>query len=218
MITQLPSSPSEAKKTNRIFYFTGRPCRKGHISNRYTNSTKCVECEGNRKRPDQKLRYDLKKSEILTNKKDHRLKNRDMYNNRQREYRADNPDKNTKNAEKAQNYQQKYYQKNNFEIKKSIRLWRDSNPGRVRGYNGRGRALRLLRVPSWLSQTDKCNINDIYREAVRLTEVTGVMHHVDHVIPLQGKTVSGLHVPANLQILTASANLAKGNNYEYTAP
>ena len=53
-----------------------------------------------------------------------------------------------------------------------------------------------------------------YREAKRLFKETGIPHHVDHIIPLQGKYVSGLHVPTNLQILTASENSTKGNRFE----
>jgi hypothetical protein len=53
----------------------------------------------------------------------------------------------------------------------------------------------------------------IYREAQRLTAATGVAHHVDHEIPLQGVLVSGLHVHNNLQILTALENIKKRNRF-----
>jgi hypothetical protein len=46
------------------------------------------------------------------------------------------------------------------------------------------------------------------------TKMTGIEWHVDHIIPLQGKNVSGLHTPYNLQVIPASWNTAKGNKFE----
>lgn len=73
------------------------------------------------------------------------------------------------------------------------------------------RAARIERTPPW---ADLDAMRAIYAEAQRLTAETGTPHHVDHVIPLQGKLVSGLHVPSNLQILTGSENSKKRNRFE----
>jgi hypothetical protein len=54
----------------------------------------------------------------------------------------------------------------------------------------------------------------VYRACAKATVETGEVHHVDHVIPLRGELVSGLHVPTNLQVLTGPANSSKGNRFE----
>jgi len=67
------------------------------------------------------------------------------------------------------------------------------------------------RTPEW---ADLKEIRRIYVECRRISQQTGVKHHVDHIIPLAGKKVSGLHVPGNLQIIPATENWAKINRHE----
>ena len=69
----------------------------------------------------------------------------------------------------------------------------------------------MNQTPKW---ADFNKIQSFYIEAERLTKETGTPHEVDHIIPLQGKLVSGFHVHNNLQILTRSKNRSKGNNHE----
>ena len=73
------------------------------------------------------------------------------------------------------------------------------------------RSAELLRIPKW---ADHWAIVQVYAEARKLTRSTGVTHHVDHIIPLQGKMVSGLHVADNLQVLPGTDNIRKGNRFE----
>jgi hypothetical protein len=66
-------------------------------------------------------------------------------------------------------------------------------------------------VPSWLSKDQVEMIAAMYGEARRLSKESGVPMVVDHIVPLRGKNVCGLHVPCNLRIVTKQANAQKGN-------
>ena len=90
-------------------------------------------------------------------------------------------------------------------------LYGRCNPGTINARTALRRAIKLQATPFWLTKEQKREIRAFYIEAARLTKETGIKHQVDHIVPLQGKTVTGLHVPWNLQILTASQNAAKGN-------
>lgn len=70
--------------------------------------------------------------------------------------------------------------------------------------------MRKCRTPPW---ANKKAIAAIYAEARRRTRETGVEHHVDHVIPLRGRTVSGLHVETNLRVVEAVINRRKHNRF-----
>lgn len=75
------------------------------------------------------------------------------------------------------------------------------------------RARKLEATPPWLTGSQKAHINRTYKLAQMMQEVTGDTYHVDHIVPLQGKNVCGLHVPWNLQALRADLNLKKGNRH-----
>lgn len=68
-------------------------------------------------------------------------------------------------------------------------------------------------TPNWLSELDDLFIKEIYHLAVLRSELLGIDYHVDHIIPLHGKNVCGLHLPNNLQLLPASENIKKNNSH-----
>lgn len=70
-------------------------------------------------------------------------------------------------------------------------------------------------TPVWLTNEQEEQIKAMYQHARDCEVVSGERYDVDHIIPLQGKSVCGLHVPWNLQVLPKDVNIKKGNRYEY---
>ena len=94
-----------------------------------------------------------------------------------------------------------WYQRNR---EKALAYWREVAPHR-------STAKQQKAMPSWLTEEQQEQMRQLYLEARRLTAETGIRHEVDHIHPLQGETVCGLHVPWNLQILTMTENRRKKN-------
>ncbi len=108
-------------------------------------------------------------------------------------------------------YRRDLYRKRKQEVLAKAKEWKATNKGRVNSY-GRGRkSCRKKATPSWLNNEQRDEMANIYEQAVLAEKLTGVPHHVDHIEPLQGRDRCGLHVPWNLQILTAEENVSKGN-------
>jgi 5-methylcytosine-specific restriction endonuclease McrA len=95
--------------------------------------------------------------------------------------------------------------------REATRQWAKRNPGKVLENAYKRKEYFVLRVPKWLTEEQKVQIDELYREAHHLTNITGQIHHVDHIVPLRGKQVSGLHVPWNLRVTTAEENLRKAH-------
>jgi hypothetical protein len=76
------------------------------------------------------------------------------------------------------------------------------------------KSAKLNRTPAWLTEFDLLKIKCLYQLAAMRSRESGYAWHVDHIIPLQGEFVSGLHVPSNLRVIPAIDNLRKNNIYE----
>lgn len=137
-------------------------------------------------------------------------------------WRASNPEK---WAEQSKRYAQKYPEKRVAAVIK----WKNANPDkaaevakksrikhkdRVNANKAFYRATKRNRTPAWLTDFDKLKIKCIYSIAVMLTKENKEEWHVDHIIPLNGKNVSGLHVPSNLWFVKGEENRFKNNKYE----
>jgi 5-methylcytosine-specific restriction endonuclease McrA len=99
------------------------------------------------------------------------------------------------------------YHRNRYQKNKATELARCSEK----------RVVRNLSRNATLSKKHKEEIKNFYWLAKDLELISGQKYHVDHIIPLQGDNVCGLHVPWNLQVLPADINLSKGNRYDILA-
>lgn len=91
------------------------------------------------------------------------------------------------------------------------KAWRAANPDKDLAKAAKRRASVAGRTPAWLSDAERDEILAVYAFARAWSDATRTPHHVDHIAPLRGKAVSGLHVPWNLRIVSAKENLKKGN-------
>lgn len=108
----------------------------------------------------------------------------------------------------------KYYYDNHEQEKENRRQhYRDNKSTYLLNFYKREEKIKLA-TPKWLTQEMLEEIKLIYKERENLSISTGIEYHVDHVVPLQGENVCGLHVPWNLQVITAEENLRKSNKYE----
>jgi len=115
----------------------------------------------------------------------------------------------TKNAESQAEYR-KQYRINNLEY---FKTYDQANKHRINAKTRKRQAAKLQRTPAWLTEIDYWMIEEAYELAALRTNLTGFQWEVDHIIPLQGKAVSGLHTPYNLQVIPMVENRAKNNRY-----
>lgn len=172
-----------AKLSGKIKYFTGNPCKFGHIAYRSVSNGVCIECA--------KIKASKYRNQLTD---DAKLKILAEGRIRSNIWRKNNP---------------------NHENTKIIKTrWKKENVGLVRALTIKRRLSKINRTPIWLSDDDHWMIKEIYDLASLRSKLTKIKWHVDHIIPLQGKNVSGLHIPWNLQILTAKENIKKRNIFD----
>jgi hypothetical protein len=114
------------------------------------------------------------------------------------------------------NMQAKLYKESRKEYVSMLsKKWKENNRALVRATMVKRHAAKLQRIPKW---ADLDAIEQVYKDCEIINVLSrmygGEEFHVDHIIPMQGENVSGLHVFENLQIITATENLTKGNRWE----
>jgi len=152
----------------------------------------------------------------------YREKNKDARNAWHRENYAKNKEaiKATKkeyrlvNAEVIKAKKKEAYEKNKEKHLAQKKEYRALNKGKINSLNAARKKVIKQRTPKWIGMTEKFFISEAYELAALRTKMFGFSWNVDHIIPLQGKIVSGLHVPNNLQVIPAIDNIRKKNKYE----
>jgi hypothetical protein len=182
----LPSTRAAAKASGSKLYFTGKPCKHGHVAPRELKGV-CVEC---------------RKVEWTT---------------------ANERRKNKPKTDAAKEAGRRYYQKNKELVKaravsrppevvrKYRRKWQENNQEKRNLGNAVYKRRHRCATPAWLSEKQREQIKQVYLQARSMTELTGTKYVVDHIVPIRGQNVCGLHVPWNLEVMTHEANCRKSN-------
>jgi hypothetical protein len=110
-------------------------------------------------------------------------------------------------ASRARNY----YLFNRDKCIARLNEYRKNNPEKFAALVSKRRSAKLNATPKWLTKEHLEQIEELFLCARMFKLYTGEEYHVDHIVPLQGKTVCGLHVPWNLQVIPAKENLSKSN-------
>lgn len=159
----------EAIQTGALHYFTGKPCKKGHVAPRRTVNGNCTVCEGEKN-----------------------------------------------NAPERKAYMSQYAEENRDKVREIASRWQKNNPGKVNANTSLRHTAKMQRQPKWLTKSDKLRIKAMYQLAAMRSRDSFEKWHVDHIVPLQGENVSGLHVPWNLRVIPAVENIRKGNRIDDT--
>jgi len=185
-----PTTREEAKKTGSKYYFTGQPCKHGHISLRKTKGA-CLEClkvewaKGNETRAEYFKQYNQSEASQKA-KKEYYERNKEQVIARA----AARP------VEQRRLHREKY---------------KAQNPELYKAFTSERRRRHKNATPKWITPEQKLAMRNLYLKAQELTKIAGERYVVDHIIPLISPDVCGLHVPWNLRVITQEENLKKSN-------
>jgi hypothetical protein len=184
---EYPKTRKEAQQQGATHYFTGVPCKHGHIALRLVKGS-CVECR--------KLEW----TESNERRKEY-FKTSEAAKAAKRRYYERNKELVAARA-KLRPVEDR---------RKHRAAYKKANPELYRVLVNTRRRRNRQATPKWVSAEERAQIRALYAEAQRLTKTLGIPYEVDHVYPLISDQVCGLHLLANLQIIPKAENLKKSN-------
>lgn len=185
---EYPKTRAEAKATGAKYYFTGKPCKRGHTAEREVKGN-CVECRKIEWAADNERRKLLPKTEAAKAAgKKYYEKNKELVIARAQ----------ARPAEEKRAYKKLYHER---------------NPEMRKAQTSLRKRRHREATPPWVTVDQKRQMRSLYLEAQRLTKITGERYVVDHIVPLINEEVCGLHVPWNLRVITQEENLKKSNKH-----
>jgi hypothetical protein len=190
--TDLPKTRAEAKAVGASHYFTGEPCKHGHVAPRKTKGA-CIEC----------LKVEWRAAAETRAEYFREYNKREDIKDRKNEWYQENREAviaaaATRPAAVLREYRN---------------AWKANNKTQVRADTKARRRKHRDATPLWLTRKQKSEIRQLYQIAITMTQTTGEQYVVDHIVPLRGESVCGLHVPWNLRVITQEENLKKSNKH-----
>lgn len=189
--TNLPKTRAEAKAQKAKYYFTGEPCKHGHIAPRKTKGA-CVEC----------LKVEWQKGVETRAEYFRQYNQREDVKDRKNEWYRENREQVIQTAATRPAHVKREYRN----------VWKEAHKVQIRADTKARRRKHRDATPLWLTRKQKSEIRQLYQIAITMTQTTGEQYVVDHIYPLRSDVVCGLHVPWNLRVVTQAENLQKSNS------
>jgi hypothetical protein len=154
-----------------------------------------------------------KKADWLKNHEANKARLRERYKADPEKYKQLGKEQYAKRQDANQTYAAEYRAANKQQVVESKKRYAIENRGKINTLVAKRKAAKLQRTPAWQSEDDLWMIEQAHELAALRTRLFGFPWHVDHVLPLQGKRVSGLHTPYNMQVIPGAENIRKGNRF-----
>ena len=184
----IPKSRSEAKKFGYKKYYTGAPCKNGHIDYRYSKNARCASCEKEWRAKNHE------RVSLYVRKSNQKLKESI------KKWRENNP-------QKLREYRKSWEKRNPEKQKECTNNWRINNRNKINLY-ARTRRARVLQADGTHTEADiEVIMNNQFNKCASCYEnIENNIYHVDHIYPI---SKGGSNWPSNLQILCPSCNRKK---------